>query len=415
MPNREPIVVMAHSPRSWARSLKQHVIDHGGGRIMASIMVPEDALIDGYDVFVADDTTSFLAARFVAELQRRAIAVVGVYDPDEAEGSGKQRLIDLQVDEVVEADASPLEFLRVLARASSSLVGEHKDRFSALVADMTGSDFERRDPFEGPAEGSPRGRLVVVAGASGGVGTTEVAIGLTATLGERGDQAVLVDADDIGPSVAQRLGLVVHPNLRTAIDVVQNGNGDLASTLIGTRSRGFEVLGGLANRRDWFELRPADVSETVLELARMRDHVVVNVSSRLEDLPAMGGPARYGVTRSMLALADVVVLVAAPTPIGVGRVLDWMAEAKPLIEATPLFVAFNAFHGGAFEAAEIDAELRQVYHMASILFIPHDKGLAHATWQGLLPGRGPFAKAIDELSASVRPPRRTARRHRRRS
>ncbi|MDH3426581.1 MAG: hypothetical protein OEM22_07925, partial [Acidimicrobiia bacterium] len=209
--------------------------------------------------------------------------------------------------------------------------------------------------------------------------------------------------------------LVVHPNLRTAIDVVQNGNGDLASTLIGTRSRGFEVLGGLANRRDWFELRPADVSETVLELARMRDHVVVNVSSRLEDLPAMGGPARYGVTRSMLALADVVVLVAAPTPIGVGRVLDWMAEAKPLIEATPLFVAFNAFHGGAFEAAEIDAELRQVYHMASILFIPHDKGLAHATWQGLLPGRGPFAKAIDELSASVRPPRRTARRHRRRS
>jgi MinD-like ATPase involved in chromosome partitioning or flagellar assembly len=393
--------------------LKQHVIDHGGGRIMASIMSAEDALTVGYDVFVADDTTSFLGARFVADVQRRGIAVVGVYDPGEAEGSGKQRLLDLQVDEVIEADASPIEFLKVLARVSSSSMGEHDDDFSALVADLAGPAIERRDPFEGPEEGSQRGRLVVVTGASGGVGATEVAIGLTALMAGRGDQAVLVDADDVGPSVTQRLGLVVHPNLRTAIDVVRSGGRDLGGVLIDMPSGGFAVVGGLANRRDWFELRPADVSETVLELARIRDHIIVNVSSRLEDLPAMGGPARYGVTRSLLALADVVVLVAGPTPIGVARVLDWIAEAKPLIEATPLFVAFNAFRGGAFKAAEIEAELRQVYQPGSIVFIPHDKGLVHATWQGLLPGRGPFVKALEDLAASVAPLRRSAPRHRR--
>ena len=253
----------------------------------------------------------------------------------------------------------------------------------------------------------------MVAGASGGVGTTEIAIGLTTALASRRKGAVLVDADDIGPAVAQRLHLDVHPNLRSAIDIVHNRSGKLASSLIAMPDGGFEVLGGLANRRDWFELRPVDVSETVLELSRLRMHVVVNVSSRLEDLPAMGGPARYGVTRSMLALADVVVLVAAPTPVGVARVLDWIAEAQSLIEATPLFVAFNAFNGGPFKAAELDAELRQVYQPRSILFIPHDKGLAHATWQGFLPSRGPFSKAMETLATIVMPTRRAVHKHRR--
>ena len=380
---------------------------------MASIMSAEDALIDGYDVFVADDTTSFFGARFVVDLQRRGKAVVGVYDPAEAEGSGMQRLLDLQVDEVIEANAPPTEFLRILARASSGSAEGHDVSFTALVADLAGPAIERQDPYEGRGEGARRGRLAVVAGASGGVGATEVAIGLTSRAARRGDRVVLVDADDVGPSVAQRLGLVVHPNLRTAIDAVHNGSGDLADALIRVPSGDFEVMGGLANRRDWFELRPVDVSETVLELARVRDLVIINVSSRLEDLPALGGPARYGVTRAMLALADVVVLVAGPTPIGVARVLDWIAEAKPLIEATPLFVAFNSFNGGTFKAAEIEAELRQVYQPGSIIFIPHDRGLVHATWQGTVPNRGPFVKALEHLAGLVAPPRYSGHKHRR--
>jgi MinD-like ATPase involved in chromosome partitioning or flagellar assembly len=376
-------------------------------------MAAEDALVEGYDVFVADDTTSFLGVGLVADLQRRNIAVVGVYDPEEAEGSGKQRLLDLQVDEVIEADASPGEFVRVLARIAAGSQGGYGDGLSALVANMVSPPFEGQDPYGDLDESSPRGRLVAVAGASGGVGTTEIAIGLTAHLAGRGEGAVLVDADDVGPSVAQRLGLGVYPNLRTAIDVIHNRKGELANVLMEMPSGGFEVLGGLANRRDWFELRPADVSETVLELARVRGHVIINVSSRLEDLPAMGGPARYGVTRSMLALADVVVLVATPTPIGVARVIDWIAEAQPLIEATPLFVAFNAFNGGTFKAAEIDAELRQVYQPRSVVFIPHDKNLAHATWQGVLPGRGPFVRGLKNLAEKVAPSARATRRHRR--
>jgi hypothetical protein len=193
--------------------------------------------------------------------------------------------------------------------------------------------------------------------------------------------------------------------------MVHGGDGTAEEVLIGSPDH-FDVIGGLANRRDWFELRPGDLSEAVLGLARVRDHVIVNVSSRLEDLPAMGGPARYGVSRSMLALADVAVLVANPTPIGVARVLDWIAEAKPLIEGTPLFVTFNAYRGGSFKAAEIETELRRVYQPGAIAFIPYDRSLIHATWQGLLPDRGPFRKAIAVLAASAIPPARPAPKHR---
>jgi MinD-like ATPase involved in chromosome partitioning or flagellar assembly len=403
---------MAHSPRSWARSLKQHVIDHGGGRIMASIMSAEDAFVDGYDVFIADDTTSFLSLRFVADLQRRGIAVVGVYDPAEAEGSGRQRLLDLRVDAVVEANSAPTPFLRVLGRASSKSTGLQRDALATLVADMAGPTVEHHSAYDVDGRRSHRGRLIVVTGASGGVGATEVAIGLTTILVDRGDNAVLVDADDVGPSIVQRLGMDVHPNLRTAIDLIRNSNGNLDDVLIDAPLGSFKVLGGLAHRRDWFELRPGDVAETVLELARTRDNAIVNVSSRLEDLPAMGGPARYGVTRSLIALADVVVLVGNPTPIGVARVLDWVAEAKLLIEATPLFVAFNAYRGGAFKAAEIEGELRRVYQPGAIGFIPHDKGLVHATWQGLLPGRGPFVKSLERMATWLVSPRGSAPKHR---
>ena len=411
MPNREPTVVIAHSPRSWGRLLKQHFMDHGGGRIVASVMAAEDALFDGYDVFVADDTTSFLGVRFVADLQRRGVSVVGVFDPAEGEGSGRQRLLDLRVDEVIGADSSPTDFTRVLARASLSSLGQSDRGFSALVTDLAGPGPGQADPFGASDEPSSRGRLVVIAGASGGVGATEVAIGVTAFLAARGENPVLVDADDVGPSIAQRLGLPVNPNLRTVVEMVQRGTHPLEDVLIGGTNV-FDVIGGLANRRDWFELRPGDLSETILQLARVRDQVIVNISSRLEDLPAMGGPARYGVSRSMLALADVVILVANPTPIGVARVLDWIAEAKPLIEGTSLHVAFNAYRGGRFKAAEIEGELGRVYLPGAIAFIPYDKSLVPATWQGVLPRHGPFVKAVGLLTTSAVPPPRAAPKHR---
>src|SRR5207249_9059830 len=68
------------------------------------------ALEESFDVLVAEDITSFLSPRFVRELKEQGRAVLGVFDPDEP--TGKQRLVDAGVDDVVECGAPSEEFVR---------------------------------------------------------------------------------------------------------------------------------------------------------------------------------------------------------------------------------------------------------------------------------------------------------------
>src|SRR5262249_57769693 len=75
-------------------------------------------------------------------------------------------------------------------------------------------------------DGSRRSRLVAVGGTPG-AGATELAIGLTAALRVRREHAVLVDAAEVVPSIAQALGLPIEPSLRSAIESVEYGMGDV--------------------------------------------------------------------------------------------------------------------------------------------------------------------------------------------
>lgn len=320
---REPIVALAHSQRGWAQELHFFLMDHGGAMVRGYVVGPEDAFGENYDVLIVDDITSFLTPRLVAGLQRRGSRVIGIFDPKDAGGAGKQRLLDLGVDEVLADDAGATAMLDAIARLAGPFVSEDTE-ITGLLEEL------RRDPdrHRPSGETTKRGVVVAVAGAGGGVGATEVALGVADAFRRTGSAIVLVDADELGPSIAQRLGLVLHPNLRTAVDVVHHASGNLDSTLRRDMSLGIEVLTGLPNHRDWFELRASKVVEVVRDLALGRGAVIVNVGPRVEDLPDFGGPARYGVSRSILELADVVVLVGSESPTGVTRIVDWLADVR---------------------------------------------------------------------------------------
>ena len=58
----------------------------------------------------------------------------------------------------------------------------------------------------------------------------------------------------------------------------------------------------------------------------------MTTSPLIEDLQRWGD--RFGVSRRVLAIADVVVGCCEPTPRGVLRYLDWIAEAARLAQAT---------------------------------------------------------------------------------
>jgi MinD-like ATPase involved in chromosome partitioning or flagellar assembly len=212
---------------------------------------------------------------------------------------------------------------------------------------------------------------------------------------------VLVDADEQAPAVAQRLGLGLHPNIRTAVDAVQHGSGDLEHTLTRHSGMGIEVLCGLPNPRDWFELRAGEVAEVVLELSRSRPQVVVNAGPRVDDLPDLGGPARFGVTRAVLGLCDALVLVGVATPIGARRIVDWLADAQTLLAGTPVHLFVNQYPGGSFAISELEVELRRTISPASVTVAPYDKRVARATWEGDPVARGPFMKSVNRLAEVV--------------
>jgi MinD-like ATPase involved in chromosome partitioning or flagellar assembly len=371
-------VALAVSPRDWSDALHQFLVDHGGARVRAHVMAAEDALSEDYQVLVIDDFCSFLTPRLVALLQRNGKTVLGVWDPDEF-ADGKQRLVEAGVDSVIEASASPDEFL--FALRAVAVVGETPRP-------------------ESPAPRAERSRhsITVVGGPGGGAGTTEVAIALARWFTDRRRRAVLVDGDDVAPSVAQRLGLPLQPNLRSAIDSLQQRSPRFESTLHALPA--LSVLTGLANRRDWSEVRPSDAVDLVVELAG-RGPVVVNIAGQLDDLPTGGWSARFGLTRALLGTADRLVAVGLPTPVGVTRLAQWVIEAVDIRPGISVQLAVNRSPRSRFRRAEVAAELRRLVKPAGIWFLPEDEAVARASWQGTPVSRSSFPRAVARLGHAM--------------
>lgn len=400
-----PEVAIVVSPREWAERLHRFIADHGGARVRARVLDGREALDEGYQVLVAEDLTSFLTPRLMDSLRRNGRRVLGVYEPTEP--WGRERLDELGVDDTIEATASPEQFLRAidaLALTASVDLDHELEQLSTWEQEGRTATFDHGGspaPSRAPVR-RRTGVVTVVGGPAGAPGATEVALGLAAAARRAGDTAVVVDADEVVPSVAQRLGLPLHPNIRTAIDVVQHWSGQLAESLLPVPNGGFEVVCGLPNAHDWSEVRPGELVDVIEELARMRTHVIVNIGHRIEDLSNGLGPSRYGVSRTLLEVADAVVGVAAPTPIGLARYLDWIADVRVLTRV-PIRTVVNRAPSSSFKRGEIEEELRRTYSPPTLVFLPDDKRVAEAEWAGSVVGAGPFTKALDGAVGSLLP------------
>src|SRR5262249_34514411 len=158
-----------------------------------------------------------LTRAFVEAIHRRGRRILGVFDPDEP--AGREFLVSLGVDRVLASDASMAEFVD----AFTTLAPERRQTAPSVMALEAAVDGS---PVPAPgADGGRARRQLIAIGGTPGAGATELAIGLTAALTRHGERAVLVDADDVVPSIAQRLGLPIEPNLRSAIESVEYGMG----------------------------------------------------------------------------------------------------------------------------------------------------------------------------------------------
>ncbi|HEX6311771.1 MAG TPA: hypothetical protein VF152_09100 [Acidimicrobiia bacterium] len=404
---REPEVALVFSPESWVEGLHRHLTDHGGARVRQVVMEPSLALEEEYGTLVVSHRWPALTRRFVEAVHARHRRLLGVFDP--AEPVGREHLLALGVDRVIESDASMSAFLEALitlapADATPAPVGEALGR---LVGDAPSST-------DG---GAATGRIVAVGGPSG-AGATEIAVEMArACSGGRGGVA-LVDGDDVLPSIAQRLGLGIEPNLRTAVDAVEYGMGEVCSAFVPAPDGAFEILCGLPNVASWSQVRPGEVLDVLDVAAASRSTVLVDVSNRLEDVAAGTGRGRYGITRAVVAAAGVVVVVGNGSPVGVTRLLGWVADARALTDA-PVHVVVNRGPSDGYRRAEIADEIERTFPPASLSFVPHDERVDRAAWAGAPVAPGPFTRAVAGVVAAALPPpsangARARRRRRRR-
>jgi MinD-like ATPase involved in chromosome partitioning or flagellar assembly len=386
-------VAIVYSSQPWADELVGYAADHGGLLVRCRPLTETDARNEQYQVLVVDERSPLLSGALVDELHNHKRQVLGIYHAEEEEVlHGKERLVDCRVDNVLEANAEPSEYidairsLAVIARLASS--GHLEDESVTATVESTG------------------GVITAVSGA-GGCGATEVAIELAHAIRRRGEHVILVDAADSRPSIARRLNLPTYPNLRLAVDIRDRGMSDLGDALTADDDTGLEVLCGLATEGDWQTIRPWQVQGVIQMLADKAHHVVVDVGSKLEDLSWLGNPERFGVSRSVIRGADIIVGVLNGTRSGLLRFVDWLAEVDALVQRTPVDVVINDVRTRrGFVVSEIEHELRSACRpdlLASVNVVTHDKRLIEAEWSGSAVSDGPFSKGVGRVADQVIP------------
>jgi MinD-like ATPase involved in chromosome partitioning or flagellar assembly len=258
--------------------------------------------------------------------------------------------------------------------------------------------------------------VILVTGASEGVGATELAIELAAAMRRRDKSVVLVDADLVAPSLAQRLFVapsdIRTSNMLTAIDAVHRGSGSLNACVTETTA-GCGLVCGLEQPGAWETVAPVEVAGVVAELSTRFTYTIVQTAAPIEDLPS----GRHAVARRLLQAADRVLVTADANPVGLQRLTRWMWYASSLLEPSAVHVVCN--HSHPETRADIEREVLRTLAHHSISHLPADGRVRTAAWALELVGSGPYTRAVsallDERFPETRPERRRGLARRRRA
>jgi hypothetical protein len=366
----EPTIALVFTPEAWVEELHRHCTDHGGARVRQVLIEPALALEEQYDVLVVSHRWPALTRGLIDDVHARGARVLGVYDRDEPVGNDLLRAVG--ADTTVATDGGPAGIVAALR----VLHGEGKP------------DVRAPNPVvDAAAARAPR---IVVSGPAG-AGASEIAIALAAAV----HGAVLVDADDVAPSIAPRLGLDLEPNLRLAVDALEYDGAAPGDHLVALGA-GARVLAGLPSAAAWSHVRPPEVLRLAERVAALDGvaAVLVNVAGALEDLPVAMARPRHALARAFAMEADALVAVGDASPVGVVRLLGWIADARSLTPRAPLHVVVNRAPKDGFRRAEVVDEIRQSFGVASVHVVPQDRRVVAAAWNGTLVARGPFTRAV---------------------
>ena len=354
-----PELALAASARDWPDRVHRFLLDHGGGRVLARVMGPEQAVHDDYDVLLIDDVCSFLTPRLVQRLREIGREIVGVYSPGDGPDA-KRRLLECGITDVIEADASAEEFIATTA---------------AILA-------HRQVAVPNAPRTSPTFRIGVL-GAGAGTGVTEVSIALSSHLARR-RSAVLIDLNQTWPGIAQRLDLALHPNLRTAVDLAHHSPGRLQEAI--HESGGLAVVAGLANPGPGQEVSGHELLGLIEDLgAHGYEFLVADLGTSARD--GTPGLLNFGM----------LIVVGTANPVGLTRLVR---TVQILLSGRhpDLLVVVNRVAPGGHRHSEIRSELSGSLAGVPLVLLPSDPRIESAAWNGVVADRGRFYRAVNEVA-----------------
>ena len=359
----------------WVEELHRYFTDHGGARVRQLVVDPALAVSEQYSVLIASWRWPSLTQGLVAQLHDQGRRVLGVFDT--LEPASIELLESLRVDRIVASDAAHHEFLEALLWLQRDPIA---DRL-----------FGTKDTPAMPE--TPLAPLIVVGGPFGS-GKTEIAIECARSM-----PALVVDCDEIAPSIAPRLGIGIEPNLRTAIDAVEFGLGELDDSVLLADAGRLAVLCGLPNVTTWSQIRASEVVRALRSLRR-GGPVVADISSCLEEV-GHATRGRYAVTRALAVEASTIVVVGRATPVGAVRLLSWIADLQMLRPGAPAHVVLNMASPDRARTEELLIEIRRSFEPLTISVVPYDRRVDGAAWAGTCVRRGPFTKAVARSLSTI--------------
>ena len=266
----------------------------------------------------------------------------------------------------------------------------------------------------GPArpEASPEragATTIAVWGSTGAPGRSTVAASLAASFAHRGSDAVLVDADTYGGSIAQMLAMLDDVSgLMAACRAANQGRADeVTDHLIDVEPR-LRLLSGIPRADMWPQVRPGALELVLRQLRADADVLVADCASSLEPGEGARGAGRNQVTQHVLSSADVVLVVGRADPVGLSRLVRALHELIDVVEVEPAVVVNLMRPSLGWSKREVAATLTRLTGVEQVTFIPADvSALDLAVMRGRLPREAApssaFVTAVDDLAATLTP------------
>jgi MinD-like ATPase involved in chromosome partitioning or flagellar assembly len=321
-----------------------------------------------------------LARDTIARLAQSQVGVLGVVAP--GDDAGERTLRDLDVRRVVVIAPGDLDAsIGQLARAVNDVEADLSPRASESTASSMGGVHAEPDEPGPLSDGRERhGSLIAVWGPHGAPGRTSIATAVTDELARSGEDALLVDADTQGGSMAVALGILDEVS-GLAVACRHADAGTLDALTLAQAARALDdrwrILTGIARPERWVELRPPALIRLWQVCREIPGIAIVDVGSGLEPVASVrtGGGDRFAVTHTVLEIADEVLVVGAADPVGVDRLILGLDLLRDRYDG-PVRVIINRVRRGVLgrdPEAQIREALARHASITDCLFVPDDR------------------------------------------